>query len=60
MEIIPWNREVLEKLSGSQLVKKFPAFYGTRSFITAITRAHHLSPYSEPDLSSPCPHILVS
>jgi hypothetical protein len=26
-----------------QLVKKFPAFYGTRTFITAITSAHHLT-----------------
>jgi hypothetical protein len=24
-------------------VKKFPAFYGTRRFITAFTRARHLS-----------------
>jgi len=27
---IPRNRVLLEKLTGSQLVKKFPAFYGTR------------------------------
>ena len=33
----------LEKLIGSQLVKKFPAFYGTRRFITALTSAHHQS-----------------
>jgi hypothetical protein len=33
----------LEKLTVSQLVKKFPAFYGTRRFITAFTRARHLS-----------------
>jgi hypothetical protein len=33
----------LEKLKGSQLVKKFPAFYGTRRFITALTSACHLS-----------------
>jgi hypothetical protein len=32
-----------EKLTGRQLVKKFPAFYGTRRFITALTRARHLS-----------------
>jgi len=25
----PWNRVLLEKLTGSQLVKKFPVFYGT-------------------------------
>jgi len=28
---------------GPQLVKKFPAFYGTRSFISACTRARQLS-----------------
>jgi hypothetical protein len=28
--VIPWTRVVLEKVTGSQLVKKFPAFYGTR------------------------------
>ena len=33
----------LEKLTGLQLVKKFPAFYGTRRFITAYTSARHLS-----------------
>jgi hypothetical protein len=41
--ITPWSRVLLEKLIGPQLVKKFPAFYGTRRFITAFTRAHHLS-----------------
>jgi hypothetical protein len=34
---------LLEKLTGPQLVKKFPAFYGTRRFITVLTRASHLS-----------------
>ena len=42
--ITPWSRVHLEKLTGSQLVKKFPAFYGTRRFITAFTSARHLSP----------------
>jgi hypothetical protein len=37
-----WNR-VLEKLTGSQLVKKLPAFFGTRRFITAFTSARNLS-----------------
>jgi hypothetical protein len=35
---------LLEKLTGPQLVKKFPAFYGTRRFIIAFTTALHLSP----------------
>ena len=39
----PWCRVRLEKLTGLQLVKKFPAFYGTRRFITALTSVHHLS-----------------
>jgi hypothetical protein len=39
--LTPWSR-VLEKLTGSQLVKKFPAFYGTRRFITAFASARHL------------------
>jgi hypothetical protein len=26
--LTPWSRVLLEKLTGSQLVKKFPAFYG--------------------------------
>jgi len=37
------SRVLLEKLTVSQLVKKFPEFYGTRRFITALTSANHLS-----------------
>ena len=36
-------RVLLEKLTSSQLVKKSPAFYGTRRFITTFTSARHLS-----------------
>jgi len=39
----PWCRVLVEKLTGLQLVKKIPAFHGTRWFITATTRFHHLS-----------------
>jgi len=39
----PWSRDLLEKLTDSQLVKKFLAFYRTRRFITALTRVRHLS-----------------
>ena len=39
----PWSTVILEKLIGSQLVKKFPTFYGTRRLITPFTSAHHLS-----------------
>jgi len=41
--ITPWSRALFEKLAISQLVKKFPAFYGTWRFITTFTSAHHLS-----------------
>ena len=41
--LTPWCRVVLEKLTGLQLVKKLPAFHGTRRFITALTRVRHLS-----------------
>ena len=37
------NTVLLEKLTGLQLVKKFPAFQGTRRFITALTSVRHLS-----------------
>jgi hypothetical protein len=41
--LTPWSRVLLEKLIGLQLVKKFPAFYGARRFLTALTSARHLS-----------------
>ena len=40
--LTPWRRILLEKLTGLQLVKKFPAFHGTRRFITALTSVRHL------------------
>jgi len=41
--LTPWCRVLLEKLTGLQLVKRFPAFHGIRRFITALTSVHHLS-----------------
>ena len=38
-----WSRVLLEKPTCLQLVKKFPAFHGTRRFITTLTSARHLS-----------------
>jgi len=35
----PWSR-VLDNLIVTQLVRKFPAFYGTRRFVTVFTKAH--------------------
>ena len=42
--LTPWCRVLLEKLTGLQLVKKFPAFRGTRRFITALTSVRHIPP----------------
>jgi hypothetical protein len=54
-EVTPWSRVLLEKLTGLQLVKNFPAFYGTRSFITAFSSVRPLSLSGV--RSSPCPQI---
>ena len=43
-ELTPCSRVLLEKLTGSQLAKKFPAFYGNWRLLTTFPRAHHLSP----------------
>ena len=41
--LTPWSRVLLEKLTGLQLVKKFPSLYGTRRFITTFTSACQLA-----------------
>jgi len=52
------GRVLLEKLTGSQLIKKFPVFYGTR-FITAVTSARHLSlSWAKSIQSMPTSHFL--
>jgi hypothetical protein len=50
--ITPWSRVLLENLTVNQLVKTFPVFYGTRRFITMLTRAATGS-YLESEGSSP-------
>ena len=52
-----WSRALLEKLTGLQLVKKFPAFYGTRRFITALTSVRHLSLSWASSIQSIPPHL---
>ena len=54
--LTPWCRVLLEKLTGSQLVKTFPAFYGTRKFITVLTSFHHLSLSWTTSIQSINPH----
>jgi len=41
--LTPWCRVLPEQPTGLQLLKKFPAFHGTRRFITALRSVRHLS-----------------
>ena len=54
--LTPWCRILLEKLTGLQLVKKFPAFHGTRRFITVLTSVRHLSLSWANPIHSTYPH----
>ena len=55
--LTPCSTVHLEKLTGSQLVEKFSAFYGTqRRFITAFTSARHLSISWASSIQSMPPH----
>ena len=54
--LTPWCRVLLEKLTGLQVVKKFPAFHGTRMFITALTSVRHLSLSWASPIQSIYPH----
>ena len=56
LTLTPWCRVLLEKLTGLQLVKKFPAFHGTRRFITALTSVRHLSLFWASPIQSIYPH----
>jgi hypothetical protein len=41
-KVNPWGRNIVEKIIVSQVVNKFPIFYGIRNVITAFTRARNL------------------
>ena len=41
--LTPWSRVLLEKLTGSASSQEIPRIFGTRRFITVLTRARHLS-----------------
>jgi hypothetical protein len=43
LKLTSCSRVLSEKLKCPKLLKEFPAFYGTRRFITVYTRARHLS-----------------
>ena len=54
--LTPCSSVLVKNLTGSQLVKKFPAFYGPRMFITAVTNARHLSLSLVRSIQSILPH----
>ena len=54
--LTPRCRVLLEKRTGSQLVKKFPAFHETRTFITALKSARQLSLSWTSSIQSIYPH----
>jgi len=54
--LTPRCRVLREKLTGLQLVKKFPAFHGTRMLITALTSVRHLSLSWASPIQSIYPH----
>jgi len=54
--LTPWCRVLLEKLTGLQLVKEFPAFHGTWRFVTALTSVRHLSLSWASPIQSIYPH----
>jgi hypothetical protein len=41
LRAITWSRSHLKNLTVAEVVKKFPAFYGTRRFITLFGRTRH-------------------
>ena len=54
--LTPWRRVLLEQLTGLKQVKKFPAFHGTRRFITAPTSVRRLYLSWASPIQSICPH----
>ena len=54
--LTPCSRVLLEKLTGLQLVKKFPTYYGTRRFVIAFTIVRHLSLSWASSIQSVPPH----
>ena len=56
---ILWKRPLPEKLTGPQLVKKFPAFYVNHKFISAFTNARHLSSSSARSIQSMPPSYFL-
>jgi len=56
--LTPWSRVILEKLTGSQLVKKFTAFIEPEGSLPH-SQVPASCPYPEPARSSPYPYITL-
>jgi len=54
--LTPWCRVLLDKVTGLQLVKKFPAYHETRRFITALTHLRQPSLSWTSPIKSIYPH----
>jgi hypothetical protein len=62
--LTPWSTVLLEKLTGLQLVKKFPTFFGNRRFTNApppVSILSHLNPVHTPTsrFLKICLHIIL-
>jgi hypothetical protein len=55
--LTPWSKVLLEKLTGLQLVKQLPAYYGTRRFIAAFVMSDEVRHYYFP-VPDAFPHVL--
>ena len=53
--LTPWNRVLLEKLTGSAASQEIPRIFGTRRFITVLTSSRHLSLSWANSIQSPQP-----
>jgi hypothetical protein len=53
-----WSWVLLEEPPNLQLLKNFPAFYGTRKFITVFIRASHWSRFWVRSIQSIPPHAI--
>jgi len=51
-ELSAWRRDLVAKLIVTQLVEKFPAFYGPEGSLPSSQQSS-TGPYTDPDVSSP-------
>jgi hypothetical protein len=52
--LTPWSRVLFEKLAGFSAIKEIPRIYGTRKFITVLTRIHNVIKHKR---NNRCTHL---